>query len=135
MLIGCYLSALAEESQPEMLSDLKSNAWGLPGYAAVEALTPPFSTPESVANGKELAEVYCISCHGMSLAGEGYDESITLDPPPSLRDTRNYHLGFMDLAIFRTIKYGIPDIMQAYQEQLTDDQIWAVTSYVRCLQK
>lgn len=135
ILLGCSAFALEGNSPEEMLSDLKTNAWGMPGYAAVEVLTPPASTSESVAAGKQLAEVYCISCHGISLAGEGYDESVSMNPPQSLRDTRNYHFGFMDLGIFRTIKYGVPGVMQSYQEQMTDDQIWALTSYVRSLQK
>lgn len=68
LLLGCSSFALEGDGMQEMLTDLKTNAWGQPGYAAVEVLTPPLSTPDSVAAGKQLAEVYCISCHGMGLA-------------------------------------------------------------------
>lgn len=121
------------QAQNALLDDY-SNAQGLPGYPEVKALTPRPQQPDDLKVGRELAEMYCISCHGLNLEGQGYDESVTLSPPPTLRDTQNYHFGFMELAIFRDIKYGIPDIMAPQQEFMTDDQIWALTYYVRSMQ-
>jgi mono/diheme cytochrome c family protein len=131
MLLGILLG-LPVLAQSDLLDDLK-NAQGLPGYAAVEALTPPPTA--DVAMGKQLAEVYCINCHGMNLDGEGYLEGASMDPPPSLRYSKNYRFGYKDLSVFRTIKYGVPLVMEPSEEPLTDSQIWALTAYVRSQQK
>ena len=135
MALCSTVLALEPATRSELLSDLKANAWGLPGYAAVEVLTPPPSTPESVAEGKRLSQTYCISCHGMSLNGEGYDESINMTPAESLQYTPNYHFGDLNLSIFRSIKYGFPKFSHTFEESMTDEQIWALTSYVRSLQR
>jgi mono/diheme cytochrome c family protein len=129
------LVALPALAQTDMLKDLGDNAWNMPGYPEVRVLTPPPTTPEDLVTGKQLSEVYCISCHGMNLDGEGFVEGANMTPPQSLRYTRNYHLGSQSLAIFRTIKYGIPELMQSYEEPMTDAQIWALTAYVRSMQK
>jgi mono/diheme cytochrome c family protein len=134
-LLTAALLALPALAQTDMLKDLQENAWNMPGYSAVKVLTPPPTTPDQLVSGKQLAEVYCINCHGMNLDGEGYLEGANMTPPPSLRHTRNYRLGSQSLAIFRTIKYGIPAVMPPQEEPMSDDQIWALTAYVLSMQK
>ncbi len=133
ILGAMFILAGAVGAQTSLLDDY-SNAQGLPGYPEVKALTPRPPQPDDLQVGRQLAEMYCISCHGINFTGEGLDESINLSPPQSLKDPRNYRFGYLDLAIFRDIKYGIPEVMDPQQEFMTDDQIWALTYYLRSLQ-
>jgi mono/diheme cytochrome c family protein len=114
-----------------------ANAEGQTGFEEVKALTPPASTPELIAQGKEVfaAAGNCVSCHGAEGKGDG-PAGAALDPPPrNLHATGDYKYGAGDLAVFRTIKYGVDGTgMAPLEGVLTDEQIWQVTHYVRSIQ-
>lgn len=114
-----------------------ANAEGMAGYEEVKGLTPPPSTPEMVALGKEVyaGAGNCVSCHGADGKGDG-PAGAALDPAPrNLHAAAEYKYGAGDHGVFRTIKYGVEGTgMAPLEGLLTDEQIWQVTAYVRSVQ-
>ena len=112
------------------LQDLDAHAQGLPGYAEVRAGPIP-ELP--VSNGGQLFGQYCASCHGDD-GRVGCHPPITTGPPPDLPSVAAYRRGNRELSLFRTAKYGIPGTGMA-PVLATDQELWAITFYVRSLQK
>ncbi len=106
--------------------DLDARAANLPGYAEARALQPP----ESRRGSRALYQEHCLGCH------EHYREGpmITTGPPNDLSVPSTYKCGTGELAIFRTIKHGIPRTGMA-PLIASDADLWAITFYVRSLQK
>ncbi|WP_421897843.1 cbb3-type cytochrome c oxidase N-terminal domain-containing protein [Marinoscillum sp.] len=77
--------------------------------------------PEDIATGKSLFVSKCAACHGQ--AGEG-------GVGPNLTDQYWIHGGDMK-AIFKTIKYGVPDKgMISWQAQLSPKELQQISSFV-----
>ena len=111
---------------------------------AMAIVNPIKSTPESVARGKYVYEIYCATCHGLDgmanqettpvakrltyrgdqlrQAGEG------MTPPP-LQAVPAYTDGFL----FTKIRYGKPQ-MPGYPQIPAQDR-WHVVNYLRTLIK
>jgi mono/diheme cytochrome c family protein len=99
--------------------------------ATTPATNPAPLTPESLAAGKLTFEKYCVRCHGV--AGKGglpMGSTVTSD----LTDDQWNH-GSTDGELFNTIKDGIPPayIMQPWEGQVSDVNIWKVILYIRSL--
>ncbi len=126
---------VAAGSQEELLADLE-NADGMNGYEEVSGMTPPAATAESVAAGKEAFMARCASCHGEAADGTG-PAGATLDPPPrNLVAADDYFYGSKELAIYRTVRFGVADTgMTPWDGIMTEDEMWNVVHYVRTLQK
>ena len=62
---------------------------------------------------------------------------MALDPKPrNQTDKAEYKYGTGDLAIFRTIKYGIEGTgMAPMGAKLSDDEVWMIVNHVKTLQK
>ena len=112
------------------------NAEGMPGYDEVLPLQIPPLNAKMLAQGKQLFSNSCAGCHGQSGVGDG-PAGKNLDPPPrDLTKSREYKYGHLELALYRTGAYGIPDTgMTGWGEVLDADELWAVTHYLRTLQK
>lgn len=112
-----------------------ANAEGMTGYEETLALTPPPSTPESIAKGKELFSTNCATCHGPDGKGDG-PAGAALDPPPrNLHVPAEFKYGAGDRAMYRTAFYGIDGTGMAPMEGiLTTDEVWNVVHYVHTLQ-
>ncbi len=94
-----------------------------------------------VALGKEIYVQNCASCHGATLEGqENWRQRNTdgyLPAPPHNEVGHTWH--HPDTYLFAMTKYGIektlgtkyPNKMPAYENQLTDEQIIAVLSYIK----
>jgi cytochrome c oxidase cbb3-type subunit 2 len=97
----------------------------------------PFApSPESVAAGREVyTNKSCSDCHGER--GEGNaDEVDTWGFPVRLVSFRNgvFISGTNDQDLFRTISTGARGTnMEAYRDQLTEQEIWQVVDYIRSL--
>lgn len=98
------------------------------------------SSPQSLAEGKGLYEVYCANCHGNAGQGAvkaGFEISIITErggkQPPDLTDQVWDH-GSTDAEIFKVLKEGIPaGMMPSLAGSLSDEQIRNVVGYVRSL--
>jgi mono/diheme cytochrome c family protein len=129
----------AASGSPVAAGDLGdyANAEGQTGFEEVKALKPPASSPDAIAKGKEVyaGAGNCVSCHGADGKGDG-PAGTALDPPPrNMHATADYKYGTNELAIFRTVKYGIDGTgMAPLEGVLTDEQIWQVTAYVKSIQ-
>lgn len=62
---------------------------------------------------------------------------MALDPKPrNLHAVAEYKYGVGDLALFRTIKYGVQGGgMAPWNGRMTDDECWQVVSFIKTYQK
>lgn len=116
-----------------MAEDL-ANADGMAGFEEVMKMTAP--STGNMDTGKNLFAQNCATCHGATGKGDGA-AGAALDPPPrNLTVPGDYKYGHMELATFRTIKYGVEGSgMTGWDGRMTDDETWAVVHYVMSLQK
>lgn len=126
----------AEPASAEAIDADLENAEGMAGYDEVLAMTVPPSTPELVAQGKEVYATNCASCHGDTGHGDG-PVGVNLDPPPrELTHSGEYKYGHLAKAVYRTAAYGIEGTgMAPLGDVIEPDDMWAVVHYVETLKK
>lgn len=101
------------------------------GYEeAGRKLKNPLSpTPENLAEGKRLYELYCIHCHGEKGDGQGtIVQAGKFPPPPSY-----YSPQLKDLPegkMFHALTYG-KNLMGSHASQLEPEERWKVILYVQ----
>jgi mono/diheme cytochrome c family protein len=93
-------------------------------------------TPEQIERGRALYHTACAECHGETGRGDGVRARELPDHPGDLSDADG--MAFIsDRAIYTSIDEGIGDVMPAqglaYGGDWTDDDIRAVTAFVRTL--
>ncbi|HLG35133.1 MAG TPA: cytochrome c [Bacteroidia bacterium] len=90
-------------------------------------------SPENLAEGKRLFEIFCIHCHGPQGMGDG---SITLNgkfaPPPSYSGDALKDLP--EGKMYHTLEFG-KNMMGSHASQLTQTERWKIIIYVQTLQK
>lgn len=108
-----------------------------PGYQDVVRLRNPHAgDPGAVQQGAEIFVRNCASCHGAEGHGDGGIASSMNPHPRNLTRISDYKAGYGDLALFRTVKYGLSGTgMVPWNGRMSDDEIWKVVSYVRTLQR
>jgi mono/diheme cytochrome c family protein len=104
------------------------------GYEAAgkEWKSPLEKTPENLAEGKRLFEIFCIHCHGPEGQGNGSIVANGKFPPPPA-----YNGQLKDLPegkMFHTLEYG-KNMMGSHASQLTQKERWKIIMYVQTLQK
>lgn len=100
---------------------------------AGERLVNPLpASPETLALGKQLYDVYCDVCHGGSGQGDGKVGAKFGFPIPPLLDPAVVERP--DGYLYGTIREG-GFIMPKYAEVMSPDERWAVVHYLRRLQK
>jgi mono/diheme cytochrome c family protein len=110
--------------------------FGLPhahvGPPPVTGVVNPIAPTEaSIAAGKTVYQTNCVTCHGVSGAGDGPDAA-GLDPPPA--DLITHVPLHSDGDLFSFIANGFPrTAMPAWKGTLTDEQMWNVVNYLRTL--
>lgn len=82
--------------------------------------------------GQQRYNIYCSMCHGYDGYGQGVVAQHGFPQPPSLHTDRLR--GLNDDYIHRVITQGLGK-MPPYADQIPDDDRWAITSYVRALQR
>ncbi len=104
------------------------------GYEAAgkELMSPLAKTPENLAEGKRLFEIFCIHCHGPEGKGNGSIVANGKFPPPP-----SYSGPLKDLPegkMFWTITYG-KNLMGSHASQLEQNDRWKIIQYIQTLQK
>jgi mono/diheme cytochrome c family protein len=110
--------------------------WGTGGRSRAD-----YTNPELVAQGKEIYQQYCASCHGRELEGQPdwrtRGPSGALPAPPHDESGHTWH--HPDQLLFEMTKYGVKPFapadwvsdMPAFNGVLSDEQIWAVLAYIK----
>jgi alcohol dehydrogenase (cytochrome c) len=111
---------LYKMSRSERHFDLSELAKKQDAYAAIQN---PYSLPSDIAAGGEVFRSHCSSCHGSEGSGGSGG--------PSLRN-RQMVTGSSDLALFRTITYGIRGTGMPPNNLPWRDK-WRLVAYVRGL--
>jgi mono/diheme cytochrome c family protein len=92
---------------------------------------------ESLANGKELFEQHCASCHGLEGLGDG-PAGASLDPPASPVAHTSRMMGD-DYLLWRISEGGLGapfnSAMPAWKDILNEQAHWEVISYLRVLSR
>lgn len=99
------------------------------------------SDPEMLALGRQVYAAECAACHGAGLQGQAdwrqRRSDGRLPAPPHDETGHTWH--HPDAQLFALTKYGPAAIaggnyqsdMPAYEGVLSDDEIWAVLSYIK----
>jgi mono/diheme cytochrome c family protein len=100
------------------------------GYedAKLNLINPLEVNEENLANGEKMYNIYCISCHGKTGAGNGVlVEREKFLGVPNYKD-RDITAG----SIYQVIMYG-RNMMGSHASQLTEKERWQTTMYVQQL--
>ncbi len=107
--------------------------WKAPKFAD-EIKNPLNGNSEAAQKGRNLFNVYCVTCHGEKGEGNGV-AAATLNPKPanlasSLVQKQS------DGAIYWKITTGFPPTaMISWRSNLSDKQRWSLVNYIRELKK
>jgi cbb3-type cytochrome oxidase cytochrome c subunit/cytochrome c553 len=111
------------------------NPEGTNSTAASTVATAPKFTPEMIAAGKTVYEANCSGCHGNAGNGAG-PAAAALNPKPRNFIEAKFKYGDRDTDLFKTVANGVTGTaMPPWKDALSDDQRWAVISYVRTFKK
>jgi mono/diheme cytochrome c family protein len=87
---------------------------------------------EIIAEGEELYRANCADCHGAEGDGKG-PEAAGLSTPATNFNDLELMAGISDEALFQAISDGKGADMPAYAEQLSTQEMWALSDYLRSL--
>ena len=97
--------------------------------------------PDLVRQGSHIYSQYCADCHGANLEGQPnwreQKENGALPAPPHDETGHTWHHDEQHL--FKVTKFGVAPFapegwvteMPGFEGQLSDEQIWAVLSYIK----
>lgn len=86
------------------------------------------TTPDKIAQGKDLYAKNCVACHGEKGDGKG-PAGAALKPPPADFTDRQMMAAHASQELFDTLTKG-EGTMPSYKTQLTDDQRWNLVEYL-----
>jgi mono/diheme cytochrome c family protein len=94
---------------------------------------PEHASSQTIADGKQLFDSYCMVCHGLDGQNSGVPFSTTMSPPiPSLAGA--HVQAYTDGQLKWIIKYGIyPSGMPPSAGEFSDDDMWLMVLYLRHL--
>jgi mono/diheme cytochrome c family protein len=122
----------------------------LPGLAGVASIQAQTTTParqadpdnaEQIALGQQVYASFCVGCHRANLEGQSnWQQKLPLGnfpAPPHDETGHTWH--HADQWLFEIVKYGgkyhapprYRSAMPAYQEMLSDAEIWAVLAFIK----
>ncbi|MFO0690877.1 MAG: cytochrome c [Myxococcota bacterium] len=93
---------------------------------------PTANDPESIGRGQRVFAEQCASCHGERADGAGPRASGLAAVPTNFL-APDYTKSAPRIAA--RIAYGRGDVMPAFVETLSEQQIWDAANYLRSLQK
>ena len=115
-----------ERYMPPFASLSAPQRWDVVAYALSLSVTP-----EMLAQGEAIYAASCAACHGDSGKGDGPDAS-TLNAMPVDFSDQAYMSQISAAEMFAAISQGAGE-MPAFADQLSEDERWAVTAYLRRL--
>lgn len=89
-------------------------------------LNPTKATPESIANGRKIYNIYCAACHGTD--GKAQTPVAAKGMPAVPIDA--LRLAFSEPHLYNKIRYGQP-IMPPYGFQTTQAERWDIVNYLK----
>ncbi len=94
--------------------------------------SPTPATTESIAQGRQLFQIYCTACHGQGGEGDGPVGSKLMVPPADLTSAsvRERTDGYL----YGTIRYG-GVVMPSFGASMSAAESWAIVNYLRSSQK
>jgi mono/diheme cytochrome c family protein len=106
---------------------------GKPATAAAPTKNPVAPAAASIQAGEKVYGRFCKSCHGATGAGDGGAAPDGYQPA-NFTDLHWDH-GSTDVAIFKTIKTGVPPdfVMEGWDGRIRDVDIWNLINYIRTL--
>jgi mono/diheme cytochrome c family protein len=116
-----------ERFMPPFTSLSEQQRWDVVAY--LYTLSAP---PEVVSQGQEIFQANCARCHGSSGQGDGPDAAGLAAAPTNFTD-QSFMAGKSANDLFQAITAGSSSGMPAFAEQLTEDQRWSLTAYLRSL--
>ena len=94
---------------------------------------PLLPTPENLEEGRRIYEKQCAFCHGQDGSGQGQTGLQFYPPVPSLLEhATEMSDGQIQHVVTKGIRYTA---MPSFAKQLTPEEIWKVTLWVRQLRK
>ncbi|MGB0663021.1 MAG: c-type cytochrome [Pontibacterium sp.] len=101
----------------------------------------PYQNAQAVAQGQEIYQQACASCHGVQLQGQAnwktrLPNGMMPAPPHSVEGHTWHH---PDALLFKMTKFGTASIappgyvsaMPAFEDSLSDEEILAVLAYIK----
>jgi len=102
--------------------------------AAGGALDPFPLRPPSLARGAAVYREQCVQCHGEHGRGDGPKAKQLEGPPPADLTDRRALAGVSPVDVYRKITIGVAGTAMAqFEETLSPEDRWAVTTYVATL--
>ncbi len=131
ILVVFITNAAPKEIKTEQEKQSVSSVWQAPA-SADELKNPLAGNLKAAAEGKQLFQTYCVTCHGSNGSGNGVTAA-TLNPKPADLTLKRIQKQ-SDGAIFWKITTGRPP-MVSWKYTLTDKQRWELVDYIRQLEK
>jgi len=111
-------------------------------FTTINLMTTDGQHMSRIAHGEAIYNQYCASCHGKNLEGQPNwktrNDQGRLPAPPHDETGHTWH--HSDQLLFELTKFGMvpPNIpagyesdMPAYENSLSDDDIWAVLHFIK----
>ncbi|PCJ56342.1 MAG: hypothetical protein COA73_12310 [Candidatus Hydrogenedentota bacterium] len=89
-------------------------------------------TNASISRGKQFYARFCIKCHGSNGKGDTEMREFLKTRPSDLTNG-DWTFGSRDGDIFKVIKGGTDNDMEAFSDRLVDERIWHVVNYLKSL--
>lgn len=98
--------------------------------AGKELVSPLETNASNIARGKEVFEIFCVTCHGKNADGEGflYTSGRYPYPPASLLDENVKALPDGEIYHVMTVGYGV---MGAHGSMIRQEDRWKIIQYIR----
>ncbi len=122
LLMALFLIGIVGNSQ---------NKWIAP-KSANSLLNPVKDSPQAVLTGNKLYKSLCVACHGVSGRGDGI-AAAGLSPKPANFYDKNF-TNQTDGAIFWKLSKG-RGVMAGYETMLSEEDRWALVTYLKSLHK
>ncbi len=95
------------------------------GGAPPGPANPYVGNAEAIAQGREIYNENCLTCHG--------PDGASGEMGPALGAPARRYAQSTDAQIFAAIKTGVPNTLMPPFPNVSDDQIWKMTAYIRGL--